>query len=109
MNPDDVKRLQAHEYHNVEAMPTETPKPLMSDFIVGAGKDDMAVFLRHTSELMFMVTPFEKEGDQYFKLTQFDEDESPKSVMYLCIGELYALQELLTKMIAQLPVDEGGA
>jgi hypothetical protein len=26
MNEHDVKRLQAHEYHNVEAIPSETPQ-----------------------------------------------------------------------------------
>jgi len=76
-------------------------KPLISDYIVGYSADSGAVFIRHTSEMMFKLTPFEKEGDQYFTLIQFDEHEQPAALMTLCIGEMEGLQELLVDMIKQ--------
>jgi hypothetical protein len=81
------------EYEAYDALP-ET-KPLLSDYIVGWGTDSGAVFIRHTSEIMFKITPFEKDGDKYFKLTQYGDNEEIAKEMYLCIGEMEGLHELL--------------
>jgi hypothetical protein len=101
-----IKRLQAAELHG--AMPETPKKPLLSDYIVGWGTDSGAVFIRHTSEVMFKITPFEKDGDEYFKLTQYGDKEEIAKEMYLCIGEMEGLQELLADMIKQRAIMAGG-
>ena len=50
---------------------------------------------------MFKITPFQKDGDDYFKLTQYGDNEEIAKEMYLCIGEMEGLQELLADMIKQ--------
>jgi hypothetical protein len=80
--------------------PVQT-KPLISDFIIGYSQDSGAVYIRHTSELLFRLMPFQKDGDDYFKLTQYGDNEQTVAEMYLCIGEMEGLQELLADMIKQ--------
>ena len=105
MTKNDFAQLKALGEHRKSV---GTAKPLESDFFIGWGKESVAVFIRHTSEIMFQITPFEKDGDDYFKLTQFGEDAKVAGEMYLCIGELDGLQELLTR-VRQIMAERGTA
>lgn len=97
-----MKRLQAAEAHDA------APMELHSDYIIGYSKDSGAVFTRHTSDMLFEITPFQKDGDDYFKLNQFGDNGQVVKEMYLCLGELEGLQELVTDFIKRRELMQGG-
>lgn len=105
MNDPRYRDLAARQMHESEGTPKET-RPLLSDYIVGWGVDSGAVFIRHTSELLFKITPFQKDGYEYFKLTQFGEDEEIVKDSYLCVGEMEGLNELLAETIKMRRIND---